>query len=793
MTGSSTSQRLGLWLILAVLAPAPIGAQNLCPAAIPVQRPPLAAEYQVNAINRPQWDDTATALSAICRGEVSVPVLTGAAPAGACSPDGLLHVAGDSTLYGCVSGSWSAISGGGGGAVSSVFGRAGAVVAASGDYTSTLVTNSSGVSGATVGAALDTLDAGKAAAVHAHAAADVTSGTLASARLPLATTSAAGAVVLATSGEATAGEVVEATDARLTDARTPLAHAATHQQAASDPLTVEALASACVAGATLEGDGAGGLQCGTDETGGVGAPTVAALMIVRDEAPSGTEGGGAVAATWTTRALDTVLVNTIAGASLAGNAITLPAGDYLIQARAPGYYVGRHRIRLYDTGASAVLAVGASAFSTTSGASGTVSDAWMQVRLSLASSTTMRLEHWTETTKTINGLGVASSVAGVAEVYASLVVQVEAVAGDQTAAEVPFAPAGGIAATDVQAALEEVDAEHTVDTDDQTATEVPYTPAVAGDWIDPDPTQAGGALDDLAGRLTAEEARVDDDVPEDADLGSGTADSTTFLRGDRTWATPPSGGASSGSGLQHGDGAGGFSEVTGSSVDGAKVTVAGGISNGLCFGDADACLSEDADDLLYFKTPTIDYLFIGTVSSGYTGIGFNVSGSQGAMIRSGPTSATVPTLLPRRGDNSGIGQASAGDIRGIAAGVSAVGWTTTEATLYVEQVNAPATQTCASSGDASAGFLAVTVSGRTFIKLTNSDPDGCAASISETGATDGQRLEVVLVSSAGGTVSLADSAGVQETGAGCSLAVWGAATLRYATDRWVMIGCQPTN
>ncbi len=37
-------------------------------------------------------------------------------------------------------------------------------------------------------------------------------------------------------------------------------------------------------------------------------------------------------------------------------------------------------------------------------------------------------------------------------------------ADDQTAAEVPFTPAGGIAAANVQLALEEVDAEHTVDT-----------------------------------------------------------------------------------------------------------------------------------------------------------------------------------------------------------------------------------------------------------------------------------------------------------------------------------------
>ena len=45
-----------------------------------------------------------------------------------------------------------------GGAVSSVFGRTGAVVAVSGDYTSALVTNTSGVTGATVTDALNTID-----------------------------------------------------------------------------------------------------------------------------------------------------------------------------------------------------------------------------------------------------------------------------------------------------------------------------------------------------------------------------------------------------------------------------------------------------------------------------------------------------------------------------------------------------------------------------------------------------------------------------------------------------------
>lgn len=49
--------------------------------------------------------------------------------------------------------------GGGGGAVSSVFGRAGAVVAGAGDYDASEVTNDSTVAGATVAAALNTVHA----------------------------------------------------------------------------------------------------------------------------------------------------------------------------------------------------------------------------------------------------------------------------------------------------------------------------------------------------------------------------------------------------------------------------------------------------------------------------------------------------------------------------------------------------------------------------------------------------------------------------------------------------------
>jgi hypothetical protein len=64
------------------------------------------------------------------------------------------------------------------GLVQSVFGRVGAVVAAANDYAASQINNDSGVTGTGVAAALNTLNAGKAASSHVHSGADITSGTI---------------------------------------------------------------------------------------------------------------------------------------------------------------------------------------------------------------------------------------------------------------------------------------------------------------------------------------------------------------------------------------------------------------------------------------------------------------------------------------------------------------------------------------------------------------------------------------------------------------------------------------
>ena len=64
---------------------------------------------------------------------------------------------------------------------------------------------------------------GAAAAVHAHAAADITSGVLGISRIPTGTSGTT---------------VALGNDSRLSDSRTPTAHAASHASAGSDPITI---------------------------------------------------------------------------------------------------------------------------------------------------------------------------------------------------------------------------------------------------------------------------------------------------------------------------------------------------------------------------------------------------------------------------------------------------------------------------------------------------------------------------------------------------------------------------
>lgn len=553
---------------------------------------------------------------------------------------------------------------------------------------------------------------------------------------------------------------------------------------------------------------------------------------------------------------------------------------------------------------------------------------------------------------------------------------------DQVASEVPFTPVGGIAATDVQAALEEVDAEHTVNTDDQvaaevpftpddgaewpdpdptevdaaleslvarvvveeaedpaaddlsdnqvgdlsdvdetgadagealvndgaggwspsaatvclstgancpaddtgtddqTAVEVPYTPTTGADWTDPDPTEVGGGLDQLADRLTTEEAHdhtlagdvtgltgatvVGNDSHDHTGstisaLDAGTDITTGLLAAARGGtgldssastgvARVASGTWSADAGVSHlaastsADLSGVLSDETGTGVAvfGTAPTIASAVLSTLVnlpsvtafpgapsTGDVvivtddsavGACDSAAGSAVTQCRWNGSTWEALGDGGGG-GGIGGSTGATDNRILRADGTGGSTLQSSAASVDDSGnitagiscsdpqmnatnnalqwvctshnLRLAATNDIRLQVNGADITNWLASSFTMYRQQVNTPSAQTCTDSGDANPGSLTLTVSATSRIHLTNADPDGCDVTWSETGATDGQVLKVIVVSNAGGTVNFSDTPGVTELAGNFSAGLYDVLIVGYVAggvDRWVEEG-----
>ena len=148
--------------------------------------------------------------------------------------------------------------------------------------------------------------------------------------------------------------------------------------------------------------------------GSGGAPPV---IHVQDQKASGIAGGSSVVGQQT-RTLNTVVTNTISGASLASNQITLPAGTYEVWASAPGNRTGNHKIKLHDILGSDV-AIGTSQFSNSAGGYAQTTSTILGHTFTISTTTTFELLQYTQTARATIGLGVATS-SGDIEVYADV-------------------------------------------------------------------------------------------------------------------------------------------------------------------------------------------------------------------------------------------------------------------------------------------------------------------------------------------------------------------------------------
>lgn len=139
------------------------------------------------------------------------------------------------------------------------------------------------------------------------------------------------------------------------------------------------------------------------------------LLHVQDQKAANTAGGTFTSGAWRTRDINTVLTNEIAGASLASNQITLPAGTYHLEASISSHACNYHKALLYNVTDAANVLIGQSCYS----AAGSVVEgpkATVSGRFTITGTKVFELRHRCISTRATDGYGYPTNV-GVNEVY----------------------------------------------------------------------------------------------------------------------------------------------------------------------------------------------------------------------------------------------------------------------------------------------------------------------------------------------------------------------------------------
>ena len=143
---------------------------------------------------------------------------------------------------------------------------------------------------------------------------------------------------------------------------------------------------------------------------------------VEEQQTAGTNGGTFTLGAWRTRALNTSMINNVAGASLASSQLTLPAGKYAVEAFAvTGANVGVHQTRLQNITGAATLITGLSVRAPTSGSAASgIGPSSLAGEFTLTTSSAIELQHQSSLTEVVTGFGYAGSFT--TEVYSRLIV-----------------------------------------------------------------------------------------------------------------------------------------------------------------------------------------------------------------------------------------------------------------------------------------------------------------------------------------------------------------------------------
>lgn len=130
-----------------------------------------------------------------------------------------------------------------------------------------------------------------------------------------------------------------------------------------------------------------------------------AVLHVQDQKTAGTDGGSFNNGAWRTRDLNTEVKNTIQGASLGSNQITLPPGEYYISAKAPAYQVNQNMLKLYNITDATDDLWGQSNYS--NNVNFVYNNAILKGNLILADSKVFELQHRCGTSVVGNGFGIS--------------------------------------------------------------------------------------------------------------------------------------------------------------------------------------------------------------------------------------------------------------------------------------------------------------------------------------------------------------------------------------------------
>jgi hypothetical protein len=147
------------------------------------------------------------------------------------------------------------------------------------------------------------------------------------------------------------------------------------------------------------------------------------VIHVRDEKSSGANGGTFTSGSYQTRTINQVVRNTITGASLASNEITLPAGTFWIEARCPAWIVNTHKAKLRNITDSSDILIGTTIQGANNSLQANAATTYSFIRglFTLSASKNLQIQHRCATTQSDTGFGQACSFGDI-EIYTDAVI-----------------------------------------------------------------------------------------------------------------------------------------------------------------------------------------------------------------------------------------------------------------------------------------------------------------------------------------------------------------------------------